>query len=427
MIVIERGGKINAVGTSTSPIVFTSIQGAGLRSNSDWAGVVLCGNGINNLGGGEGVAEGGIGSVYGGTDNADNSGTMKYVRIEFPGYEVATGSEVNGLTFCSVGSGTTIDYIQVSNSGDDGYEWFGGAVNAKHLISYRTEDDDFDTDNGFVGMVQFGITARDSSIVDTDTANGFESDNDAAGSSNSPKTNAVFSNITMVGPSENNTSPIVLRTNHNEGSGARIRRNSRLQVYNTLFLGYGRGIRLESEKGWTAAQGDTLTVQYSILAGIRNDKFKTDVADGASGLESWFMASSRHNSIIEAGVDAMIEDPFNYDARNFQAKAGSPVLNASYWYDPTGVKGLSTWAETLYCYPNPFKGLTYINVDIKSLTSLRASVYDLSGKLVRELYNGVAMPGTTTLEFDASELPAGIYIGRVETGNQSFTVKMMSK
>ncbi len=427
VLVIERGGMINAAGTSTSPIVFTSNQGAGLRSNSDWAGIVLCGKGINNLGGGEGVAEGGIGSVYGGTDNTDNSGTMKYVRIEFPGYEVATGSEVNGLTFCSVGSGTTIDYIQVSNSGDDGYEWFGGAVNAKHLISYRTEDDDFDTDNGFVGMVQFGIAARDSSIVDTDTANGFESDNDAAGSSNSPKTNAVFSNMTMVGPSESNDSPATLRTNHNEGSGARIRRNSRLQIYNTLFLGFGRGLRLESEKGWTAAQADTLTVQYSILSGIRNDKFKTDVTDGAGALEAWYNAPARNNSIIESGADAMLADPFNYEGRNFLPETGSPVLKASYWYDPTGISSLKESSETLYCYPNPFNNIAYIDVTISEQTSLRASIYDLSGKLVRELYNGVAFPGTTTLEFDAGGLPKGIYIGQVATENQSFSVKMILK
>jgi hypothetical protein len=427
VLVIERGGMINAAGTSTSPIVFTSNQGAGLRSNSDWAGIVLCGKGINNLGGGEGVAEGGIGSVYGGTDNTDNSGTMKYVRIEFPGYEVATGSEVNGLTFCSVGSGTTIDYIQVSNSGDDGYEWFGGAVNAKHLISYRTEDDDFDTDNGFVGMVQFGIAARDSSIVDTDTANGFESDNDAAGSSNDPKTNAVFSNMTMVGPSESNDSPATLRTNHNEGSGARIRRNSRLQIYNTLFLGYGRGLRLESEKGWTAAKGDTLTVQYSILAGIRNDKFKTDVAEGSAALENWYNAAVRNNSIIESGADVMLADPFNYEGRNFLPETGSPVLNASYWYDPTGVRSLKESSETLHCYPNPFNNIAYIDVDVNEQTRLRASVYDLSGKLVRDLYNGVAFPGTTTLEFDAGGLPKGIYIGQVVTENQSFSVKMILK
>jgi hypothetical protein len=426
-LVIERGGRINAVGTSSDPIVFTSNQGVGLRSNSDWAGVVICGKGINNLGGGEGVAEGGIGSVYGGTDYTDNSGTMKYVRIEFPGYEVATGSEVNGLTFCSVGSGTTIDYIQVSNSGDDGYEWFGGAVNAKHLISYRTEDDDFDTDNGYVGLVQFGIAARDSSIVDTDTANGFESDNDAAGSSNDPKTNAVFSNMTMVGPSESNTSPVTLRTNHNEGSGARIRRNSRLQLYNTLFLGYGRGIRLESEKGWLAASNDTLTVQYSILAGIRNDLFKTDVADGAGAIESWFNDASRHNSIIESGADAMLKDPFNYEARDFQPETGSPVLNASYWYDGTGIKSLIAGSETLYSYPNPFNDVTYIDVVVNSKTSFRANVYDLTGKLVRELYNGVAMPGTTTLEFDASGLPKGIYIGRIATESHNYTVKMIAE
>jgi hypothetical protein len=427
VLVVERGGMFNAVGTPAEPIVFTSNQGVGLRSNSDWAGIVLCGHGINNLGGGEGVAEGGIGSVYGGSDNTDNSGTMKYVRIEFPGYEVATGSEVNGLTLCSVGSGTTIDYIQVSNSGDDGYEWFGGAVNARHLISYRTEDDDFDTDNGFVGMVQFGIVARDSSIVDTDTANGFESDNDAAGSSSDPKTNAVFSNITLVGPSENNTTPSVLRTNHNEGSGSRIRRNSRLQVYNTLFLGFGRGIRLESESGWLAASNDTLTIQYSILAGIRNDKFKTDVAAGASALEAWYLAGARHNSILELGTDAMLADPFNYDGRDFQLEAGSPLLGASYWYDATGIKDRKASSETLYCYPNPFSDVAYIDVDIPSQTTLRAYVYDLTGKLVQELYNGVAVPGVKTLEFDASGLPEGIYIGKISTGSQTYTVKMISK
>jgi hypothetical protein len=263
--------------------------------------------------------------------------------------------------------------------------------------------------------------------VDTDTANGFESDNDAAGSSALPNTNAVFSNMTLVGPSENNTTPPVLRTNHNEGSGARIRRNSRLQVYNTLFLGFGRGIRLESEKSWLAASNDTLTVQYSILAGIRNDKFKTDVADGASALEAWYSAGARHNSIIELGTDAMLADPFNYDARDFQPEAGSPVLNASYWFSGTGIGNHSVDSETLYCYPNPFYGRTYIDVVIDAQTNLRATVYDISGRLVKELYNDVAYPGVKTLEFDATDLPEGIYFGKVVSGNQSYVVKMLSR
>jgi hypothetical protein len=156
-LVITKGGKINAAGTKESPIVFTSSQGAGLRSTSDWGGVVICGKGIVNTPSGEKIAEGGVGVSYGGTDNADNSGVMRYVRIEFPGFEVATGSELNGLSMCAVGSGTKIEYVQVSYSGDDGFEWWGGAVNAKYLISYKTEDDDFDTDNGFSGMIQYAL------------------------------------------------------------------------------------------------------------------------------------------------------------------------------------------------------------------------------------------------------------------------------
>ncbi len=425
-LMVERGGMIQAVGTASDPIVFTSNQGAGLRSNSDWGGVVLCGKGKINIAGGEGVAEGGIGSPYGGTDNADNSGTLKYVRIEFPGYEVATGSEVNGLTFYGVGSGTTIDYVQVSNSGDDGYEWFGGAVNAKHLISYRTEDDDFDTDNGYSGMVQFGIAARDSSIVDTDTANGFESDNDAAGSTNDPKTHALFSNMTMTGPSASDYSPVTLRTNHNEGSGMRIRRNSRLQIYNSLFLGWGRGLRIESEGGWTAAQSDSLTVQYSILAGIRNENFITDISAGATAVEDWYNAASRHNRVIDDGTGAMITDPFNYEARNFMPESGSPVLNSSYWYSE-GVHNIGLRNQSINCYPNPFTGSTRIDLKVDARTNVSARVYDAQGKLVRNLYEGIMYPGAETLEFNAGSLPAGLYYGRITTEKVSYIVKMVRK
>ncbi len=207
---------------------------------------MINGNGINNLPGGSGVAEGGIGSEYGGNDNADNSGVLTFVRIEFPGYEVATGSEVNGLTLNSVGSGTRIEYVQVSYWGDDGFEWFGGAVNLKHIISYRTEDDDFDTDNGFAGMVQFGLIMRDPSIVDTDTANAFESDNNSSGTELTPVTKAIFSNISAFGASKDQATWTGDPQNHKDGAAMRIRRASRLSIYNSLFLGWGKGVRLES-------------------------------------------------------------------------------------------------------------------------------------------------------------------------------------
>jgi hypothetical protein len=215
---VERGAKIMAVGTPDQPIVFTSMQGAGFRGTSDWAGVVINGNAPNNLPGGEGIAEGGIGSPYGGNDPNDNSGVFAYVRIEFPGYEVVTDSEINGLTMNSVGRGTKIEYVQVSYSGDDAYEWFGGTVNCKYLISYRTEDDDFDTDNGFSGMVQFGVILRDPEIVDTDTANGFESDNNRDGSPSTPITKAIFSNISGFGTAKDQATYEALPKNHMEGS-----------------------------------------------------------------------------------------------------------------------------------------------------------------------------------------------------------------
>jgi hypothetical protein len=137
-------------------------------------------------------------------DNNDNSGTLKYVRIEFGGYVYAPNNEINGLTFGAVGSGTTIDYVQVSYSNDDAFEWFGGAVNCKHLVSYRNLDDDFDTDNGYSGIVQFALAIRDPQISDNpsvSTSEGFESDNNATGSSVSPYTRAIFTNCTLIGPS----------------------------------------------------------------------------------------------------------------------------------------------------------------------------------------------------------------------------------
>ena len=226
--------KIIADGTADKPIVFTSE--AANPQRGDWAGLVLLGqaptnssfNGIQGVG----AVEGGINNsdglgLYGTPSNQqqapfDNSGILRYVRIEYAGYAFLPDNEINGLTFGGVGSGTIIDNVQVSYANDDSYEWFGGTVNCKHLISFRTLDDDFDTDNGFSGKVQFGISLRDSAVADISKSEAFESDNDANGSSLLPQTSAVFSNMTVMGPKA---------TLANTGNslfvwGAQIRRNS---------------------------------------------------------------------------------------------------------------------------------------------------------------------------------------------------------
>ncbi len=428
-LIIQRGGKINAVGTSASPIVFTSNQAAGLRTTSNWGGIVICGNAKNNIAGGVGTAEGGITSQYGGSDDSDNSGTLQFVRIEFAGYEIATGSEINGLTLCSVGNGTTIDHIQISYSGDDAYEWFGGTVNAKYLISYKTEDDDFDTDNGFRGMIQYGIALRDPSIVDTDAANTFESDNDAAGSTALPFTHAIFSKISAFGPAKTATDPATLSAKHADGSGMRLRRNTRLQIFNTAFLGWGKGLRIESDGSQTAANTDLLTVQNCIIAGIRGDYFIQDpnaTVMTAATMETWYKATTRKNKVFTNNTDVKIADPFNFASPNFQPASDSPVQNASYWF-VTAVNPTIANEANLVSYPNPFSGSTNIELQLEKSSFVRILVTDISGRTVANLQEGNLTEGTHRFEFDGSALPKGIYIAKVITSDSQKSVKMISK
>lgn len=421
---VDRGGKIMAAGTKAQPIVFTSLQGAGFRANSDWGGLVINGNGINNLPGGTGVAEGGIGSEYGGNDNGDNSGVLTYVRIEFPGYEVATGSEVNGLTLNSVGSGTLIDCIQVSYSGDDGFEWFGGAVNVKHIISYRTEDDDFDTDNGYSGMVQFGLILRDPSIVDTDTANAFESDNNSSGTELTPVTKAIFSNISAFGASKDQATWTGNPQNHKDGAAMRIRRASRLSIYNSLFLGWGKGVRLESSFTHNAAVSDELAVKNTILGGIYGKKYGDASVMTEAEVESWFLAAARRNRMLGSDSEAKIADPFNLEAPKFQPQAGSPVFNASCWLStPAKVVGNGAGAG-LRNYPNPFTGATTVEVTTQHVARATLAIYSLSGAMIRVLHSGALSDGNHRFSFDAGHLPGGIYVVRFVTESDSQSLKI---
>jgi hypothetical protein len=164
-LVVHRGSKLNAIGTAAAPIVFTSGQAIGARNPGDWGGVVLCGKAVNNQGANVEL-EGAYKGFHGGTANDDNSGTLKYVRIEYAGVPIIPNAEINTLTMGSVGSGTTLEYIQASYGLDDSFEWFGGTVNAKYLIAYKGTDDDFDVDFGYTGTVQFAVGYRDGNLAD---------------------------------------------------------------------------------------------------------------------------------------------------------------------------------------------------------------------------------------------------------------------
>ncbi len=267
-LIVQRGSKLIANGTAEKPIIFTSERNPGEREAGDWGGVVLLGKAPNNLpdNAANRELEGGYGGFHGGTEVADNSGSLKYVRIEFAGVPINPNQEINSLTMGSVGNGTTIDYIQTSFGLDDSYEWFGGTVNAKHLIAYKGLDDDFDTDNGYSGNVQYGIGIRGATQADQSGSNGFESDNDASGSTNTPFTAAIFANMSIIGAKKNAETSINIQFQN----GAQIRRNSKINIYNTIITGYPNGVYIDSQRGDAkgfAAKGD-FKLQNVILAGV---------------------------------------------------------------------------------------------------------------------------------------------------------------
>jgi PKD repeat protein len=267
-LIITRGAKIDAQGTASQPIIFTSNEAVGNRNEGDWGGLVILGLARNNQPGGvaniEGIAPT-TDTQFGGNFDNDNSGTLRYVRIEFAGIALEPNKEINGITFGSVGSATTVDYIQVSHSGDDSFEWFGGTVNCKHLIAYRGLDDDFDTDFGYRGRVQFGLIIRDASVSDgPGDSNAFECDNDAAGSNAQPLTMPIFSNITIVGPKGDGS--IVLPAGETFEKAFRLRRNTATSVFNSLVTGWQKGLSIEGVSAEDNVTGDTLVFGTNTLS-----------------------------------------------------------------------------------------------------------------------------------------------------------------
>ena len=269
-LIITRGAKINAIGTQAQPIVFTSNNAPGSRQEGDWGGLVILGLARNNQPGGVANVEGILPTTdtqFGGNFDNDDSGTLRYVRVEFGGIPLEPNKEINGITFGSVGSETEVDYVQVSFSGDDAFEWFGGTVNCKHLIAYRTLDDDFDTDFGYRGKVQFGLIIRDKDLSDAaGDSNAFESDNDAAGSVAQPKTMPIFSNITIVGAKGNGT--ITLPVGEKFEKAFRLRRNTSTSVFNSLITGWEKGLSVEGAASEANVNLDSLVFASNILSNM---------------------------------------------------------------------------------------------------------------------------------------------------------------
>ncbi len=331
-LIITKGAKINAVGTSTNPIVFTSSKDTGSRQVGDWGGIIILGKSTLNLAGGKANIEGIATSTdteYGGAtspDDNDNSGNLKYVRIEYGGYQFETDKEINGLTLGAVGRNTTIDYVQCSYINDDAFEWFGGTVNCAHLVAYKCVDDNFDTDNGFSGSVQFCLGVRDPNLSDqsaSSTSEGFESDNDANSSNNAPKTSCVFSNVTDI-------SGFLGTRNSSYGTsfkfrrGARLRRNSEIKVLNSIFMDAPYGVMIDGAPCRANLQTGKTVFKNNIVAG---NLLAVDPATAgyATVKDSLFTASmfSNDSSVSTRGILANPYDTLLNFNPDFRPASGS--------------------------------------------------------------------------------------------------------
>lgn len=259
---IERGSQIIAEGTPTKPIVFTSGKPDGQKSPGDWGGIVILGRATTNRTS-EPTIEGGIGRPFGGTNDADNSGVLKYVRIEYAGIASMPNSEINALTLGGVGSGTIIENVQTIYANDDAFEFFGGTVNAKNLYAFATADDDFDFDFGYRGSIIYSVAKRDPQFVDNgDAGNGIECDNDGTGSQSQPFTHPKLNYMVLIGPNDS-----LALSNHN--LGLRWRRATQFTITNSIIVGWMKGtFSIESNETAQSYKDGISKFEGNTLAGF---------------------------------------------------------------------------------------------------------------------------------------------------------------
>lgn len=305
-LIVLRGGRLNAIGTRTAPIVFTSDQAAGNRARGDWGGIIINGRAPVNLPGGEGAGEGDTG-VYGGTDPNDNSGSMRYVRVEFAGTEFSPDNELNGIAFQGVGRGGSYEFLQSHMSRDDAYEWFGGTADIKYSVASNAADDNFDWTFGWTGRAQFLVVTQRGDDAD----NGLEADNNEFNNNLLPRSNPQVYNITLCGDPDRNEGP--------EGPRAgNLRRGTAFTIRNFLITGF-KTVGFQISDASTAAQVDNGTSQMgagvawgiptnmhaSVQTYITSGRFpniRTTATDAEVGVSTAACSNHEHPNFQPTGV-----------------------------------------------------------------------------------------------------------------------------
>lgn len=326
-LVIARGSKIQAIGTHSEPIVFTSVNDMlGLsdeNSFGEWGGVVILGNAPTNkcdpaaLASCQVEAEGEAGP-YGGNNPEDNSGALRYVQVKYAGFEVIPDNELNGITFAGVGSGTRVEYIQVHNNLDDGVEFFGGTVDAKYVVLTGNRDDSLDWADGWTGRAQHILIRHNPN--DTKANRGIEADNQSGNFTAEPISNPRIANMTIIG---NNFD------GDDDSEGILLRAGTAGEIYNTIItgpVGMGECFEINSDESVANANGGQIRFEHSIIDCA--EPFK-DTVDGSGNstfnAEQWFRAQPG-NIVADALLGGYIPAP--------NSPALGNGLNVSNFIDP---------------------------------------------------------------------------------------------
>jgi hypothetical protein len=319
---ILPGGKIDACGTAQSPIVFTSEQPAGQRRPGDWGGLIIVGKGVISRTGDievEGTntdQTGAPGTNYrvlysGGTDNADNSGRLCYVRVEYAGYAPSTNNELNAFTFAAVGSGTEVHHLQSMGGLDDSFEFFGGAVNARHLVSYEAGDDHFDMSEGYRGHLQYLIAFQSAQLVQRPNAGnpagdpqGIENDGCNGGGcaaepfNTEPFTVPTVANFTLVGTGSQASSGA------NGGIGLMLRRGTGGYYVNGIVARWpNAGVSVRNAETYTRAGSSATPDLATADLALRNVLFvETPNLFQATSSDPQFTFDPAGNALTQDGT-----------------------------------------------------------------------------------------------------------------------------
>ena len=270
-ILVEQGAKINALGTASAPIIMTSSK----EEPGAWGGIHICGRAHTNAEGGKGSSEIG-GATYGGSNDADNSGVLKYVRVEYTGYAFDEEHEANGMTFYGVGNGTTIENCEAYHGSDDGFEFFGGSVNVKNMVVVNCSDDSFDWTEGWNGKGENLVAYQESaSTLGYDCDCLIEADNNENNYSATPVSHPVLKNLILVG-------------NGGNKQGIRLRRGTEVEIISAKVCGKGKAVAVESAETENALLNGKSKLTHVSISGTLDSKegIYTNEAFVAAGNET---------------------------------------------------------------------------------------------------------------------------------------------